>query len=53
MAKAHRIFRGRLIKLFEYLKYLFEQLPNIDTENNDELDQFLSWSTTISLHCQS
>lgn len=38
---------------FEYLKYLFEQLPNIDTTNKDAIDQLLPWSTTIPLHCQS
>ena len=38
---------------FEYLKYLFEQLPNIDTSNKDAIDQLLPWSPTIPLHCQS
>lgn len=38
---------------FEYLKYLFEQLPNIDTTNAEVLDQLLPWSPTIPLHCQS
>src|SRR5699024_11629121 len=28
---------------FEYLKYLFEQLPNIDTTNKDAVDQRLPW----------
>ena len=37
---------------FEYLKYLFEQLPNIDTTNKDDLDQLLPWSSTIPSHCQ-
>ena len=38
---------------FEYLKYLFEQLPNIDTTDKDAIDQLLPWSTAIPLHCQS
>lgn len=41
------------LKTFEYLKYLFEQLPNVDTENNDELVQLLPWSATIPLHSQN
>lgn len=40
------------LKPFEYLKYLFEQLPNIDTTNDEELDQLLPWSPNIPLHCQ-
>src|SRR5699024_318009 len=38
---------------FEYLKYLFEKLPNIDTTNEEEIDQLLPWSSTIPLSCQS
>ncbi|PID17725.1 hypothetical protein CSV62_12165 [Sporosarcina sp. P35] len=38
---------------FEYLKYLFERLPNIDTTNKEALDQLLPWSASIPLHCQS
>ncbi len=38
---------------FEYLKYLFEQLPNIDIKDEEKLDQLLPWSTTIPSHCQS
>ncbi len=34
---------------FEYLKYLFEQLPNIDSTNEEAMDQLLPWSTTIPL----
>jgi len=32
---------------FEYLMYLFDQLPNIDTSNLDELDALLPWSKEI------
>lgn len=32
---------------FMYLTYLFEQLPNIDVENLDELDALLAWSNSI------
>src|SRR5699024_6293102 len=38
---------------FEYLKYLFEHLPNIDTTNKEVIDQLLPWSPTIPLNCQS
>ncbi|WP_407272378.1 IS66 family transposase [Radiobacillus sp. PE A8.2] len=38
---------------FEYLKYLFEQLPNIDTKNIEAVDHLLPWSSTIPEHCQS
>lgn len=30
-----------------YLEYLFEQLPNVDVNNPEELDNFLPWSTTL------
>lgn len=32
---------------FEYLKYLFEQLPNVDVENPVVLDALLPWSETL------
>ncbi|UNO50704.1 IS66 family transposase [Alicyclobacillus acidoterrestris] len=32
---------------FAYLRYLFEQLPNIDINDNDSLDQFLPWSPRL------
>ncbi len=35
---------------FNYLKYLFEELPNIDLTDDEKLDQFLPWSTTIPLY---
>ncbi|MED4475376.1 hypothetical protein P9268_12580 [Oceanobacillus caeni] len=31
------------------MKYLFEQLPNIDSTNEEAMDQLLPWSTTIPL----
>src|SRR5699024_8113744 len=37
---------------FAYLKYLFEQLLNLDTTNNDAVDQLLPCSPNIPLHCQ-
>ncbi len=38
---------------FEYLKYLFEQLPNIDITNKEAVDQLLPWSPSIPIYCQS
>jgi transposase len=32
---------------YEYLKYLFEQLPNVDCENPDVLDALLPWSESL------
>ena len=32
---------------FTYLKYLFEQLPNLDVEDRDVLDSLLPWSDRL------
>lgn len=40
------------LNAFYYLNYLFEKLPNIDTENIDELDQLLPWSSSIPVECK-
>jgi transposase len=37
---------------FNYLKYLFEKLPNIDLSDTEKLDQFLPWSTKIPEECR-
>jgi len=37
---------------FEYLKYLFEKLPNIDIEDKEKLDDVLPWSTTLPGCCR-
>jgi transposase len=34
---------------YYYLNYLFEQLPNMDTTNEDALDKFLPWSTSLPI----
>jgi transposase len=36
---------------YYYLRYLFEQLPNIDLTDENALDQLLPWSTTIPVSC--
>lgn len=36
---------------FEYLKYLLEKLPNIDTSCNEKLDELLPWSDTLPTSC--
>ncbi len=35
-----------------YLTYLFEQLPQIDIDDQEALDQFLPWSKTIPEECR-
>jgi transposase/uncharacterized coiled-coil protein SlyX len=37
---------------FEYVKFLLEQLPNIDTKKSGVLDTVLPWSETIPTHCR-
>jgi transposase len=37
---------------FHYLEYLFEELPNMDYMNKENLDQFLPWSSTIPEKCR-
>ncbi|PAV31081.1 IS66 family transposase [Virgibacillus profundi] len=37
---------------FHYLKYLFEELPNMDTTDKTKLDQLLPWSQTIPEECR-
>ena len=36
---------------FQYLIYLFEQLPNLDTRDKDALDQLLPWSASLPPVC--
>lgn len=36
---------------FEYLKYLFEKMPNIDVTNSEELDKLLPWSKDLPDKC--
>jgi len=38
---------------FEYIKYLFEQLPKINLCDLEELDQLLPWSNTLPEICES
>jgi hypothetical protein len=38
---------------YYYLRYLFEQLPNLDLTDIDALDQILPWSTTLPVSCIS
>lgn len=37
---------------FNYLKYLFEQLPNMDMTDKPKLDQLLPWSPSIPTECR-
>ncbi len=37
---------------FNYLTYLFEKLPNMDTEDTDQLDQLLPRSATLPDNCR-
>lgn len=36
---------------YYYLRYLFEQLPNIDLTDEMALDQLLPWSSSIPVNC--
>lgn len=36
---------------YYYLRYLFEQLPNMDTTDENALDRLLPWSTTLPVTC--
>ncbi len=36
---------------FNYLKFLFEELPNMDLEDHIKLDQLLPWSSTLPEEC--
>ncbi|MDI9464728.1 MAG: transposase domain-containing protein, partial [Bacillota bacterium] len=38
------------LKSFEYLKYLFTELPNATAK---DLDEFLPWSETIPDYCRT
>lgn len=37
---------------YAYLKYLFEQLPNVDLEVEGVLDSLLPWSDTLPAECR-
>jgi transposase len=36
---------------YYYLRYLFDQLPNIDLTDENALDRLLPWSTTLPVYC--
>jgi hypothetical protein len=38
---------------FEYIKYLLETLPNIDTQDEKALDQLLPWAPSIPQECKT
>jgi transposase len=38
---------------FEYLKYLLEQLPNIDVKDQNALDLLLPWSDNLPTYCRT
>ena len=37
---------------FEYLKYLFDKLPNIDISDIRVLDEFMPWSSSLPDQCR-
>jgi transposase len=38
---------------FQYLKYLFDQLPQLsDPKDPEALEPFLPWSSSLPLHCR-
>ncbi len=42
--------KGNNLNVFYYLTYLFEQLPNIDVDDPEQLDQLLPWSDVLPEH---
>jgi len=40
------------LKPFDYLTYLFERLPNLDTKDKETLDQLLPWSLALPDSCR-
>ena len=40
------------LKPYNYLMYLFEQLPNVDTNDPDVIDSLLPWSDTLPDECR-
>lgn len=36
---------------YYYLRYLFEELPNVDPNDVDSLDRLLPWSTSLPITC--
>ena len=41
------------LKPFEYLEYLFQQMPNIDITDEAVLDRMMPWAETIPDHCRT
>jgi transposase len=37
---------------FTYLKYVFERLPNIDTDDDSEIDTLLPYSDDLPQECR-
>jgi hypothetical protein len=44
--------KGNNLKPYNYLVYLFEQLPNIDTGDQAAIDRLLPWSDTLPEECR-
>ena len=44
--------KANSLNTFYYLNYLFENLPNIDLDNIEELDQLLPWSASVPEECK-
>lgn len=40
------------LKPYDYLQYLFEQLPNIDTSDEAAIDNLLPWSDSLPTKCK-
>jgi transposase len=43
--------KGNGLNPYYYLRYLFEQLPNMDLTDENALDKLLPWSTSIPVNC--
>jgi transposase len=40
------------LKPFEYLKFLFHKMPNMDIDNFEEIDKLLPWSVELPEVCR-
>jgi transposase len=44
--------KGNGLNPFDYLKYLFDRLPNVDISDKKVLDDFIPWSSSLPKTCR-
>jgi len=45
--------KENVLNLFEYLKFLFEKMPNMDLDDKQAFDEILPWSKTLPEICKA